>query len=38
MINTPIGRVKAENPAIAALRLVSEAVEKGRPGIVSYIK
>ncbi len=38
MINTPMGRVKAENPASAAQRIVAEAVQTAKPGAVAYVK
>jgi len=38
LVNTPAGRSKAENPAAAAVRVLSEAVTAARPGEVCYIK
>jgi NAD(P)-dependent dehydrogenase (short-subunit alcohol dehydrogenase family) len=38
MMNTPMGRTKAENPSAAALRILSEAVTAARPGEICYLK
>ncbi len=38
LVNTPMGRMKAEDPSAAALRMLSEAATAGRPGKVCYLK
>lgn len=38
MVNTPMGRVKAEDPAVAAMRILSEAAAGARPGEIRYLK
>jgi NAD(P)-dependent dehydrogenase (short-subunit alcohol dehydrogenase family) len=38
LVNTPMGRMKAEDPSAAALRILSEAAAAGRPGKVCYLK
>jgi len=38
IVNTPLGRSKAENPSTAALRILSEAATAARPGEVCYLK
>ena len=35
MVNTPMGRANAEDPALAALRILSQAARDARPGQVS---
>jgi NAD(P)-dependent dehydrogenase (short-subunit alcohol dehydrogenase family) len=38
LVNTPMGRVNAEDPSVAALRILSEAAAAARPGEVCYLK
>lgn len=38
MVNTPMGRMKAENPSAAAMRILSEAATAARPGEVCHLK
>jgi NAD(P)-dependent dehydrogenase (short-subunit alcohol dehydrogenase family) len=38
LVNTPMGRANAEDPAIAALRVLSQAARDARPGHLSYSK
>lgn len=38
LVNTPLGRANAENPSVAALRILSVAATEARPGQVCYVK
>ena len=38
LVNTPMGRANAENPSVAALRILSGAATMTRPGEVCIVK
>ena len=38
MVNTPMGRVNAEDPSVAAARILAAAASGARPGNIHYVK